>query len=177
MQFLIILMLAKNTASIQHISMSDQGKRLNRDELRRVKNAVIDASNSSEDSIMKQVILVDSGLLAIAAGSVLGDWAHSFSPVIAIFSTIGVGLLFTSLVFAITVLLLSNRLFYSTYRMIEQTLEAEKHMPISESDAYIVEQVEKMQENTPAFPFWASLITLGLGVLMVVIIVFIGVWS
>lgn len=131
-------------------------------------------SNASETEVMKQILFLDSGALALlgAFAATSGD----ASTVQSVLVTVLVGLLIISLSSAIIHLLLSHILFRNAHTLLEDSIKLTRKMKTEEQAKFYTERVISMKRSSSSLPFWFSVITFVLGVLILSALIITNIW-
>jgi|GEM_PF-5651762 len=132
-------------------------------------------ANAAEETISKQIILINSGGLALVGGFVIN---HIDAPSLAIqiLLTIAAAMLITSLVAALVQLVLTHRLFLASHKILDEVISVAKHMTQPEFEKYYEDKLKTMQRQTSSAPYWIELVSFGSGAILITILIVLSIW-
>ena len=132
-------------------------------------------SNSSEADVLKQVILVNSGALAITGAIVTAGGGVSLLPQ-QILVTIAISLLLASLASAMIYLTMSHLLFLNTHNFLVNLVKVTKKIEKSKQSAYWSSEIIKLKHSTNRVSFYISIYSLFVGVALLTIVILLNIW-
>lgn len=132
-------------------------------------------SNSSEIDVLKQVILVNSGALAITGAIVTSGGGISLLPQ-QILVTIAISLLLVSLANAIIYLTMSHLFFLNTHNFLENLVKVTKKIETSKQSAHWTSEIAKLKHSTNRVLFYISIYSLFIGVALLTTVILLNIW-
>ena len=169
----LMLMLALNSFWIEDIHM-EEPKNPNK-WLLDSRRENTDSANAAEETVSKQIILINSGALALVGGMVVNH-TGTLDLSTKIFLTIAATMLITSFIAALIQLVLSHRLFLFVHRTLTDIISVAQHMPQTEFEKFYEKKLKELPSKSSTLPYWIELITFALGAIFLVLLIFTSIW-
>jgi len=132
-------------------------------------------SNASEVDVIKQVVLINTGALAVT-GALVTTSTGLVTLAQQVLVTTAIALLVISIANAILFLTLSHFLFLKAHNFMHDLVKTTKLIEVSKQPAYYTEQSLKMKVTINKIPFVLAIMALFISVLLLSVVILINVW-
>ena len=136
---------------------------------------VLDSANQSEAEVMRQVVVIDTGALALIG--VFVSLSTSSTLTFKVLMTVSATLLFASLLTAVIHFVSTHTFYLSTFRKLTAWRDAASKMDDEKkAREYAEKNYERDIRSSSPAPYWISLICLLGAALTIAILILINVW-